>query len=178
MIIVHSFPTNLILGLRKNDQINVVFLLGKSVRCSWESGLVPHDQWPCLIKRENLLHLLLETSPGCFMLNGFSTFSWCPQIVYWQTVNWTWNCFLTSLQGYCVGPYSFVFNCADPLSVEEEMSCAVIGSVCFTLTICDQHTGWSRVSIFMSWSNVSLTNIFVKWLTFNNGFDQDILVKY
>ncbi len=30
---------------------------------------------------------------------------------------------------------------------------------------------------FVSWSNVSLTNIFVNWLTFNNGFDQDILVK-
>ena len=30
---------------------------------------------------------------------------------------------------------------------------------------------------FVPWSNVSLTNIFVKWLSFNNGFDQDILVK-
>ncbi len=30
---------------------------------------------------------------------------------------------------------------------------------------------------FVSWSNVSLTNIFVNWLTFNNGIDQDVLVK-
>ncbi len=30
---------------------------------------------------------------------------------------------------------------------------------------------------FIPWSNGSLTNIFVEWLTFNNAFEQDILVK-
>ncbi len=73
---------------------------------------------------------------------------------------------------------SLMIDQIDPPSVPgTDLEKQVVKLCCFLQLHSQSVTNIKVSQVFVPWSNVSLTNIFVNWLTFNKGFDQDILVK-